>query len=96
MARSPSGQVLADAANLQCDTQLLFDELAHRRPTPEMTVHLELFGALVDDHALHGVFLKLTEHSPIASGASTQRRSEGDPAACLAASNTPIAARTGG
>ena len=61
-----AGEVLADAANLQPDTELLLNELTHSSPTSKAEIHLELLGALVDDQELNGVLLDLAEHSAIA------------------------------
>ena len=69
---APEREVIADTANLQLDAEFLFDELTHRSAAPQAEHYLVLFPALVDDHALDRVFLRLTEHSPMALAASAR------------------------
>mgnify|MGYP002811395784 FL=1 len=76
-------EVLANAAGLEFDVKFLLDQLAHSSPTPEVKVHLELLGALVDDRPLGRVFLRLAEHPTVASATPAQGRSNGTPAAGL-------------
>ena len=73
------GLVLAGAAHLHLDAKVLFDGLTHCGPAPQAEIHLELLGASVDDHALEAVFLGLTQHSTIASGAANEQRGESLP-----------------
>ena len=71
--------------------QRLFNKWAHCGAAPKREVHLESLRAFVDDHALEGVFLRLTELPAVASGAPAHSRtdgrlhgrSHGAPAACI-------------
>jgi hypothetical protein len=80
---TPAGEVLADAASLQLDPKFLLYKLTDCRAAPQVKVHLELLRALVDDHALDGVFLHLTERTTIASGTPAPSWSDGAPTARL-------------
>jgi hypothetical protein len=79
----PARKVFADAAHLQLDAKFLAYELAYCSTAPEMEFHLELLWARVDDQALNGVLLLLTQHSAITFGAPTQSRSDCAPATRL-------------
>lgn len=66
-----AGEVFAYAAHLQLDAVFLVDMLAHRCTAPQEEVHHELFGMLVDDDALNGVFLGWAQYPSVSPGAST-------------------------
>ncbi len=76
---TPARQVFADAANLQFDAVLVFDQLADRGTAPEEELHLELFRALVDEGAANRFFLHRAQASAIASHATPGARSNGFP-----------------
>ena len=66
--KTPTGEVLAHAASLQLNAEFLLIELTDSRVVAKVKGHLELLGTLVDDYALDGIFLHLTEHAAMASG----------------------------
>ena len=72
--KTPAREVLANAAYLQLDAKFLLNELSHRSSTPKAEVHLQLLRALVDDHALDGLFLGCAEHASVSSDSSPRSR----------------------
>jgi hypothetical protein len=55
--KSPARKVFPDAANVQLDAVLLFDQLTYRCPAPKKEIHLHLLRTLINDGAANRVFL---------------------------------------